>query len=402
MHIAYLGPEIPALSATFVYREIIGLRERGHRVSVFSVKKPAAAATDVDLGKVETLYDGGPAALLGDALMASLKQPLAALRLLARASTDTLKGLGENPARARALPWHTLVGLKLGAALNASGAEHLHIHFAHFPTQIGMVAASYAGIPFSVMGHANDLYEVPLLLKEKAERSARFTTISGYNERMLKDQGLPPEKLAVVRCGLPDLPDHLPPRLVASEPVIGSLGRLVQKKGMKELVAAFSAVREDQPDAKLEIVGDGPERDDIAAALREHSLDPAAVLKGALPNSEVATWLQSLDLFVLACREDDQGDKDGIPVALMEAMRAGVPVVSTALTGIPELIIPEETGRLAKPADPISLGREMRAALSDPDTTENLRQNALRHLHTEFSLGVNLSRLEAIFTGHQA
>jgi len=397
MHIGYLGPEIPALSATFVYREIIGLRERGHQVSVYSVKEPGSLARDVDLGEVITLYRGGASATLKDAGNAIAQKPLLSLRLIARGGKDTLVGMAENAARARALPWHTLVGLKLGRLLQASGVEHLHIHFAHFPTQIGMVAAAYAEIPFSLMGHANDLYEVPLLLKEKAERSRSFTTISDYNRRMLIEAGLPASQLAIVRCGVPALPTDLPERSPTWAPVIGSVGRLVQKKGMKELVQAFAELRHDHPGAKLEIIGDGPEREDIAALLKSHDLDADSVLKGPLPNTEVADWLSGLDLFVLACREDDRGDKDGIPVALMEAMRAGVPVVSTELTGIPELIVPNETGRLAQPADASSLAEAMRAAFTNPEITETLRQNALQHLHNEFSLDVNLSRLEAIF-----
>ncbi|MEM6912404.1 MAG: colanic acid biosynthesis glycosyltransferase WcaL, partial [Pseudomonadota bacterium] len=175
MHIAYLGPEIPALSATFVYREVFALRERGHRVDVFTVRSPSARATDIDLDDVDVLYGPAGQQILGSLHYASA-HPQSAARTLFRAADDVLHGLPES-RKALGLMWQAAAGLRLAKHLETAGVEHLHVHFAHFPAQIAMYASTASGIPFSVMGHANDLYENALLLKEKADRSVGFPTI---------------------------------------------------------------------------------------------------------------------------------------------------------------------------------------------------------------------------------
>lgn len=404
MHIGYLGPEIPALSMTFVYREILGLRERGHEVFVFSMRKPEHTAEDAHIGPVTYLYDRGPFAQFMSALGPALSNIPGTAKLKLRVLSDLVKGLGEVGPQAFTLLYQALVGVRLGKLLKDEGVEHLHIHFAHAPTQVGMYAAEFAGIPFSMMGHANDLFERPLLLKEKGERAKAFVMISEHNAAMMRAIGVPEDKLPIIRCGVPDVPAALPPRKEYRDaPVIGSLGRLVEKKGMGDLVEAFAMVLPDVPQAKLEIVGDGPLRERLESQIANLGIDDSVELKGAMPNTEVLAWLRGLDLAVLACKRDPEtDDQDGIPVALMEAMAFGVPVVSTAISGIPELIIDGKTGRLGKPGDPESLAAAIRAALTDVDATETMREDALDHLHTEFSLDVNLNRLETLFSGDTA
>ncbi|MEO1041562.1 MAG: glycosyltransferase family 4 protein [Pseudomonadota bacterium] len=398
MHIAYLGPEIPALSATFIYREIVALRERGHRVDVFTVRRPRTPATDTGLDDAAVLY--GP---VGQQVIGSLKsgavQPVRATQAVLCAAGDVFRGLPES-RRALGLMWQAAAGLRLAQYLQHAGVEHLHVHFAHFPAQIAMYASMASGIPFSVMGHANDLYENTLLLKEKAERSVGFPTISQFNVDLLSTMGVPTDKLSVVRCGLPDIPSVLPAyRSVSQRPRIGSLGRLVEKKGMLDLIDAFAMYHQRVPGATLAIVGEGPERTVMEQKIVEHGLNDQITLLGAMPNSQVQQWLSGLDLFVLACRTDKNGDKDGIPVALMEAMMHGIPAVSTDLTGIPELIIDNKTGYLSPAADPDSLAGRIDEALTGETSRMRIREAALDHLQSEFSIDVNLDRLETIFEG---
>ncbi|MEM9839130.1 MAG: glycosyltransferase family 4 protein [Pseudomonadota bacterium] len=404
MHIGYLGPEIPALSMTFVYREIVGLRERGHQVSVYSVRRPDHVAEDADVGDVTYLYDRGAVGQFFAALGPALGNIGGTAKVKLRVLSDLAKGFGEVGGQASFLAYQALVGVRLGKMLKDAGVEHLHIHFAHTPTQIGMYAAQFAGIPFSMMGHANDLFERPLLLKEKGDRSKAFVMISDHNAKVMRQTGVAEAKLPIVRCGVPDVPHALPQRKEYRDaPVIGSLGRLVEKKGMRDLIDAFAMVLPDVPQAKLEIVGNGPLREQIEAQIASLGIEERVELKGAMPNSEVLAWLKGLDLAVLACKRDPEtDDQDGIPVALMEAMAFGVPVISTEISGIPELIVDGQTGRLGKPGNAKSIADAMRASLTDYDATETLRQNALDHLRTEFSLDVNLARLEQIFSGDPA
>jgi len=403
MRIGYLAAEVPALTMTFVYREILGLQARGHHVSTYTVHDPKLPATDVDIGGYEVLYDRGAVAQFFAALPIAFSMPFNVLGLKFQIIGDVIKGVKENRARAMGLPLQALVAVRLAAMLKRDQVEHLHIHFAHAPAQIGMYAAKLAGIPFTVMGHANDIFEHPLLLKEKGERSEGFVMISQYNADRMAEAGVPKDKMPIVRCGLPDISEALPDRKEYRDaPVIGSLGRFVPKKGMIDLIDAFARVLEAMPNAKLEIVGDGPLRREIEARIAELNLGESVLLKGAVANSEVIDWVKGLDLFALACRVGDNGDMDGIPVALMEAMAYGVPVVSTKLSGIPELIIDGQTGKLAYPDDPKSLAEAMLVILQHPDEILPVRQMALDHLRSEFSLDVNLDRLENLFSGEAA
>nr|WP_305888887.1 glycosyltransferase family 4 protein [Parvularcula maris] len=206
--------------------------------------------------------------------------------------------------------------------------------------------------------------------------------------------------MPIIRCGLPGIPDSLPERRKSNQPpTIGSLGRLVEKKGMGDLIAALESVAEEVPGVRLEIVGDGPLREALQAQITGLGLGDRVTLLGAMSNTDVLEWLSSLDVFALACRRDQNGDMDGLPVALMEAIGAGVPVVSTRLSGIPELIEHGATGLLAEPGDTDDLGRQLAASLTDELATERMRRAAFDHLKAEFSLEVNLDRLEKLFRG---
>jgi glycosyltransferase involved in cell wall biosynthesis len=385
---------------TFIYREIIGLRERGHEVLSYTVRPPAKPATDLDIGEVKVLYEGGALRQLSRAAAAGIGQAGPALALQTQMLRDTAAGLAELPGAAVKLPVQALSALKLAAFLRQDRIEHLHIHFAHTPAQIGMYAAKLAGIPFTIMGHANDLFERPLLLKEKGERSSGFAMITEYNRRLLLEKGVPEDKMPIIRCGLPGIPDEVPERRRGEgPPTIGSLGRLVEKKGMGDLIEAVKLIADEVPGVRLEIVGDGPLREALEAQLKGLGLEGRVSLLGAMSNSGVLGWLSGLDVFALACRRDRNGDMDGLPVALMEAIGAGVPVISTRLSGIPELIEHERTGLLAEPGNPQDLARQLSACLTDELQAERMRRAAFDHLKAEFSLEVNLDRLEQLFRG---
>ena len=167
LRICHFGPETPALSQTFVYKEILALRRRGHVVIPATVRRPENPASDIEqeLGPVFSLYDE-PKGTIFKAYLSGLARPASFLKALGRFSVDAAKALsvGKLPT---ALAWHYVCSFRLAAFLRQNEIDHLHIHFAHFPTQIGMYAAALANIPFTVMAHANDIFENALLLKEK-------------------------------------------------------------------------------------------------------------------------------------------------------------------------------------------------------------------------------------------
>ena len=391
--IAYLAPALTALESTFVYDELLGLEARGIRIVPVSVHRPQCYLVGHDelLARTHYLYDSGFFATLARALvsLAGRRNNLAAAFRWLRAD---LREAG--PRQGGKLAFQFLVAARLADILLEHGCRHLHIHFAHVPTQIGMYAAAMAGIPFTVMAHANDIFERGLLLARKAERARKFLTISEYNRAYLERIGVAPEHLAVVRCGVSfPVRDEVPSRQRRLSYRIGTLGRLVEKKGVDVLIRAVGLLRDRGHGVDLAIAGDGPLRAELEALAASLGLGDAVRFEGNLSHARVRGWMHELDIFVLACKPDANGDMDGIPVVLMEAMSQQVPVVSTRLSGIPELVIDGETGLLADPGDADSLATQIGRLLAAPGLGQSLALRGAAHVRAEFGQEVNLDRL---------
>lgn len=392
--IAYLAPEIPALSATFVYEEILALERRGITIVPISVHRPAEPATEqTDLSsRVCYLYQRSKVVL---ALNGLWRLPYQACILLAvRHLFTDLHTCGLRYRFTWKLLFQFLVAVKLADILKKQGCTHLHVHFAHVPSQIAMYACAMAQIPFTIMAHANDIFERGLLLPEKAQRSMKMLTISEHNRRHLIQLGVSIDKLDVVRCGV-SFPAPSVKRLAQQRRLyrIGTLGRLIEKKGMDILIHAISQLSEQPYAIELSIAGDGPLRAHLEALIIRLGMTSMVCFEGSIAHSDVTTWMQELDLFVLACKPDSQGDMDGIPVVLMEAMSQAVPVISTRLSGIPELVMHEYTGLLAEPGNEHDLACQIDKLLGSATLRERLASMAQRHVEHEFGQALNLDRL---------
>lgn len=400
MKIAYLAPEIPALSATFVYEELQGLERRGIAVLPLSVRRPDAPARGQEglARRTRVIYDRSKWRL---ALAGAVCLPfLAGFGKAWRWLWADMRRCGLLSAAAGKLAFQFLAAGRVARLLKEQGCEHLHAHFVHVPTQIAMYASALARIPFTCTAHANDIFERPLLLAEKAARARCMLTISEHNLAYLKRLGVNERKLALVRCGVNFPPPAGRRRLGrGGRWRIGSLGRLVEKKGMDVLLEAVAALRGGPDEIELEIAGEGPLRWELEALAIRLGLGQRVRFVGSLPHRAVAAWLGGLDAFVLACRPDSRGDMDGIPVALMEAMSQGVPVVSTRLSGIPELVIDGRTGLLAGPGDSGDLAACIGRLLGSAELRAALAAGAVEHVRAEFGQEVNLDRLLACLGG---
>ena len=397
--IAYLGPEIPALSATFIYEELLGLERRGVSIVSFSVHKPAQVASGQNhlARRTSVLYDRAALALAIDGLAALPSFGGRAFKALGWLARD-MTSVGLLRPAAWKLAYQCLVGARLGRSLKREGCTHLHVHFAHAPAQIAMYASAFSGVPFTITAHANDIFERGLLLCTKAQRARKLITISNYNLAYLRSLGVPANRLALVRCGVSFA-------LRADVPVyeskvhyrVGTLCRLIEKKGVDTLLGAMVLLRDAPWRVELSIVGDGPLHSELKLLVGELRLQDCVQFVGAIDHTAVPGWMRSLDVFVMACKRDSHGDMDGIPVVLMEAMSQLVPAVSTRLSGIPELVVHETTGLLADADDPASLASELRRLLHSPELRARLAQNGLAHVQGEFGQELNLRRLLACF-----
>ncbi len=402
MKIAYLAPEVPALSATFVYNEILQLEELDTEVIPFSVHKPFSEVSNPALDKVKEkvihIYEYSKSAVILCHLLLLIQHPIRYLGAFKLLLADMLK-LGLFSRRAMGLAFRYFYAGKVAKDLMQHQCQHIHVHFAHVPTDIAMYAASFSDISFSVTAHANDLFERGWLLKEKVERAAFFATISEFNQRFLSTLGIKSDKVRIVRCGVDAEQFSQRNNFVRNQPLkLGVIGRLVEKKGIDTLVQAIKVLHYQGEKAELLIAGSGPLKDELARLVFQTGLTSNEVkFLGAIPHTQVAEFIESLDAFVLPCKQDKNGDMDGIPVVLMEAMLSGVPVISTKISGIPELVIDKETGLLVEPNNEHALAAAILTLSNDDILRENMMKHAVTKVQSEFSLQGNTKKLYALF-----
>ncbi len=398
-HVAYLASEIPSVSATFVYREILALRNEGVSVTPFSIHPVDPDDVSPDgrrfLAETDTVYGDSGRLLLGFLHMFE-RHPIRTLAVLGLAVRDLVFGtFSSNRQRIRLLV-QAVAGLSLSPRLESAGVSHLHIHFAHSPATVGMYAALGANISFSVTSHANDIYVEASLLAEKISRAKAFVTISEANQRFFREQlGSIGEKVELVHCGV-DLNDFAPSKgsSASTVPLVFALGRLVPKKGFDLLLRAFAEVVKTIPNAQLRLAGDGPQRVQLTELTDNLGLTENTTFLGAIAKDEVRRELGNCDTFVLPCRIDpDGGDVDGIPVCLMEAMACGIPVVSSPISGIPELIENDDTGFLVNSEDIDELATAISRLLSSGQLREQIGARGRAFVDAEFNAMRNAQSL---------
>ena len=365
--IAYLAGNLPKASETFVYREVLGLRERGWEVHAFTLRPTAMEDLPAGLEGVDAtpVYDG---------------------TLWPRPTWDVVRAGEATSVGGRVKAgFQKAAGVRLAGMMRERGVTHVHAHFAHAPTSVAMYAArALAGGSFSFTGHANDLFQRRHLLALKLRRAAFVACISRWHRGFY--EGIEPGgRYEVVRCGV-DVGAAPGPRDFSGR--VMTLCRLVAKKGVDTLIEGLPA------GMSLTVAGDGPERGRLEALAE----GKAVTFLGAVDHARGLALMREHDVFALPCREDGGGDRDGIPVALMEAMAAGLPVVAGDLPAIRELVEDGRTGRLVDGADPSAVGEAL----------ENLRDDAERHkiaaaghahVAREFATSANLDRLEKALAG---
>ncbi len=327
MRVGYLLRYYPALTETFVRSEIAGVVARG---------------VDAWIGALGARDDGAPC---------DGPDP-APVRRIGRPWHARLRGPGSAAARQLAA-WQRPKDAARLVALRAAarGTDLLHAHFAGENAELAWALHAETGLPYTVTVHAVDLFKPRPSLGAVLGAAAAVLTVSAYNQALLAARGV---ESAVVRCG-PPLGAPLPPR---DGPGLRLLfvGRDVPKKGLDTLLTAM----ESAPDGvSLSVVG-APAR---AAAL------PRVRWCGPLPPAAVRAAIDAHDLLVLPCRRAPDGDQDGVPLALMEALARGRPVLTTPLSGIPELV-DDAVGWLVPPDDPRALGQAI-AAAQDPAARRN-------------------------------
>jgi glycosyltransferase involved in cell wall biosynthesis len=288
---------------------------------------------------------------------------------------------------------------RLAVLAAAAGIDHVHAHFANHPATAAWVVHRLTGVPFSFTAHANDLFRDPPLLTRTADDARFVIAISDYNRRLLARRGTR-APVHVVHCGV-DLGRFVPG---AADRGGGPAGRRTvvcvagfeAKKGHRDLVAAFAVVARRRDDVDLVLIGDGPERAAITEQVRSAGIVDQVQFRGATTADAVRDALRLADVFVLPAVRDHTGRMDGIPVALMEAMASGIPVVTTSLSGIPELV-DEQSGIVVAPGDRDAIAAAIVRLLDDGALAERLAEGGRARVEQGFDLHREAAKVGDLF-----
>ncbi|MGY6411711.1 MAG: glycosyltransferase family 4 protein [Alkalilacustris sp.] len=365
--VAYLTGLYPKVSHSFILREVAALRALGVEVLPCSVRRPPPTEihgpeAEAELDRTFILLDHArqPVVLLGAHLRLLLTGPR-------RWGTALRLAWGTRAPGWRAALWQMFYFAEAGVLaryMQARGVTHLHNHLGDASGTVAMLAGAMTGIPFSYTAHGPDLFFEPhrWRIDEKTARARFVVCISHFcrSQMMLFSDPLHWQKLAIVRCGVEPARYGQTPRERFGKHVL-FVGRLAAVKGVPLLLEAFARVRATNPEARLTLVGDGPDRTKLEGRAAGLGLTDAVRFTGYLDQDKVAAALAEADMLVLP------SFSEGLPVVLMEALASRIPVIATQVAGVAELVRDGETGLLVPAGDVDSLADGLDRLLSDPD-----------------------------------
>jgi len=398
--ILYMSGSVPVRSETFVYREILALRSLGLNIKTASVHAPTHGLDDGELDAMAKstteIYSTGKMLILTDAIGEFFSHPIRTIKTITRCKLDAFFSSEVSFERMPKVLWQGLAGLALAHRVREQDIGHIHAHMAHVPTTIAMYAAMQLGISFSFTGHANDIFPNRTLLKEKLERAAFANCISHWHRAFF--QGIvdrPDADYPIVRCGV-DTKEYEATKPPAGDRLeVLSVGRLVEKKGFDVLIKAAGEIAQaGDVLMRVTIAGGGPEEDALKALVK--SLPPTAevVMLGETDNDRVMELMTQADVFALPCRVAESGDRDGIPVVLMEAMARGRCVISGDIETIRELVEDGISGVMIPPGDQEALEKVLIELANNRIQVDILGKAARQRIEEEFDLMLNANRIK--------
>ncbi len=399
--VAYLLKTFPRLSETFILNEILGLERLGMDIRIFSLKRPddgpVHPAVALVKGRVTYIPSLAPEfrfADLGRLLLCHLLLVLLETGNYWRAAKFYLF----KPEKSRLKDY--LQAGYLGWVLRRNGFEHLHVHFANVPASVAEVVHRFIGIPYSLTAHAKDIYLTPAAeLARKIEGAKCVLTCTAHNQGYLA--GLAPARTPIrlayhgVDIGRFRARPQAP--VAAGErPLIVSVGRFCEKKGFEYLIQACRIMADQGYPFHCQIEGYGELQNEMERMIVDLGLEESVELPGKMTQDQLAALYPRASMFVLPCLITGNGDRDGIPNVLIEAMASGTPVISTNVSGISELVQHQENGILVEQRDARALAEAMELLLVRPDVRSRLAQNGRETVLQGFTLEASALRVHAI------
>jgi glycosyltransferase involved in cell wall biosynthesis len=393
-HLGYVLKRFPRISETFIASELIELERQGERLSVFALSRPEEPFTHAFLSELKAPVVYLPRRPLGE--------PIRVARALWRALRHDLRGWLRAAAVSlrppRLVGWRRLLqATVLRDELARAGIDHVHAHFASTAARLANLAWRMGGPAYSVTAHAKDIYDQKVRvdrLREKMGCATFVATVSAANRDYLESM-LGGDRVHVVPNSV-DLRRLGDPR--KSHPEAGSIlsvCRLVEKKGLPDLVQACGLLGERGLHPQLHVVGGGPLRD-VLEELAER-VGATVAFHGPQRHEQVLERYRRAAVFCLPCVVSSTGDRDGLPTSVLEAMALGVPVVTTAVGGLREVVVAGKTGLVVPERDPVALAEALQRLLLDADLADRLAEGGRRHVERRFALDRSVSMLRELF-----
>lgn len=406
--VGYVLKKFPVLSETFILNELLALEGRGVPIHIFSMERPNDPRIHDGVPKLKARISYLPDLLDWRRLTQHNRR---AARTFGADYRRTVLYAARNGGTH--LFWRALQAGYIANEARRLKLRHLHAHFASRPTSVALLASRITGIPFSFTPHATDIFKLKHdqeALAAKLGEASFVVAISEYNRRFL-ERNLPAaapgrrrlaERIVPVANGIdlerfcpgPGLQDGGAPR----DPfVFICVARLVEKKGLPILVDACARLKDRGVDFRCLVVGKGILRPKLERQIRDRRLGRHVLMVGPHTQSEVLARYRSSHAYVLPCIIAADGNREGLPVSIVEALACGLPVITTPVTGIPEVVQHEWNGLLAPIGDAEALSKLMERLIREPDLYLQLRANARPSVEDTFDLGRTAQELHGAF-----
>jgi len=390
--IAYILKKYPRLSETFILNELLELERQGVALRIFSLREPNDGIfhRDVERVRAEVTY------IRWRRVLAMAR---AHVRVFRRSSARYVEALRSALRRRRFVSvQHFLKAAVIADHVQREGVRHIHAHFASTGASVALDVHRLTGVPYSFTAHAKDIYRNDLdldHLRVKLEQARFAVTVSDYNQRHLARLG--GRRVVRIYNGL-DLHRFVPNGGAPDEPpLVLAVGRLVEKKGFDVLIRACELLRADGVRFHCRIVGKGELARDLQALISALGLEQHVELAGPLPREKLLELFPRASVLAAPCVVGSDGNRDGLPTVLTEAMALKVPVVATAVTGIPELVEDGRTGLIVRERDPVALAAAIRRLIEEPETARRLAEAGRARVERDFDLHANVRELRTLF-----
>lgn len=399
MKIAYLMSRFPKVTETFVVNEIHELLKENIDVGIYPLKQESHSVVQPKAKSLmDRVYYSGVlnGAIIKANLLTLLKQPISYLTTLLSVIKCNISSLNFVVGAIGYFP----KAVYLARLMQQHQITHIHAHFVNHPTLVAYIIHQLTGIGYSFTAHGSDLHKRQAMLKEKFESAKFAVMISNYNRdffyRHTKLE--PSDKLHIVRCGFDN--DTFLPTVKESHsgPLqILCVASLREVKGHTYLLDAAKVLQERNLDFEMHFIGEGEERSALTEKVNTLQLSKQVFLHGAKTQAEILPFMQQADIFALASFKTKSGNREGIPVVLMEAMAMEVPIVASNVSGIPELVQDTVTGLLAEPQNGNDFAEKIIQTVTDKNATLERVSRAKHLVGNEFSLSNNAQKLIALF-----